>query len=113
MEWKAAEIQILVDFSLHPIGEQSKLILSELLEDRYDRYGEKSTVIVSQLPVKNWYDMLASPTLADAILDRLVHNAYQIKLQGESMRKTMNNRSGWKLPPGLFDWTRKIQEMKW
>lgn len=85
------DLLILDDFGLHPVDEQSKLILLELLEDRY---GEKSTVIASQFPVKNWYDMLASPTLADAILDRLVHNAYQIQLQGESMRKTMNNRSG-------------------
>jgi len=76
---------------LHPVDEQSKLILLELLEDRY---GEKSTVIASQFPVKTWYDMLASPTLADAILDRLVHNSYLIQVQGESMRKTMKIHSG-------------------
>ena len=82
---------------MHPIDEQSKLILLELLEDRY---GEKSTVIASQFPVKNWYDIIATPTVADAILDRLVHNSYQINLKGESMRKTMKkNRSGLNLPP--------------
>ncbi len=85
------DLLILDDFGLHPVDEQSKLILLELLEDRY---GEKSTGIASQFPVKNWYDMLASPTLADAIMGRLVHNAYQIQLQGESMRKIVKPYSG-------------------
>jgi len=82
---------ILDDFGLHPIDEQSKLILLELLEDRY---ADKSTIITSQLPVKNWYDIIDNPTIADAILDRIVHNAYQIEMDGDSMRKTVKNRSG-------------------
>ena len=82
---------ILDDFGLHPIDEQSKLILLELLEDRY---GEKSTIITSQLPVKNWYDIIDNPTIADAILDRIVHNAYLIEMDGDSMRKKPKNRSG-------------------
>jgi DNA replication protein DnaC len=82
---------ILDDFGLHPIDEQSKLILLEFLEDRY---GDKSTIITSQLPVKNWYDIIDNPTIADAILDRIVHNAYQIEIDGDSMRKTVKNRSG-------------------
>jgi DNA replication protein DnaC len=82
---------ILDDFGLHPIDEQSKLILLELLEDRY---GENAIIITSQLPVKNWYDIIDSPTIADAILDRIVHNAYQIELDGDSMRKIQKNRSG-------------------
>lgn len=81
---------ILDDFGLHPIDEHSKFILLELLEDRY---GNSSTLIASQFPVKAWYDILANPTVADAILDRLVHNAHQIQLKGESMRK-IKNRSG-------------------
>ena len=76
---------VLDDFGLHPIDEQSKLILLELLEDRY---GEQSTVITSQFPTSNWHDIIANPTIADAILDRLVHNAHHIRLKGESMRKT-------------------------
>jgi DNA replication protein DnaC len=52
-----------------------------------DRHGLKSTIVTSQLPVKNWHDVMQNPTLADAILDRLVHNAYKITLTGESMRK--------------------------
>jgi DNA replication protein DnaC len=82
---------ILDDFGLHPIDEQSKLILLELLEDRY---GEKSTMITSQFATNHWHDIIANPTLADAICDRLVHNAHQIELKGESMRKTRKPHSG-------------------
>ncbi len=81
---KKQNLLILDDFGLHPIDEQSKLILLELLEDRY---GQSSTLIASQFPVKSWYDVIANPTIADAILDRLVHNAHQIQLKGDSMRK--------------------------
>lgn len=82
---------ILDDFGLHPIDEQSKLILLELLEDRY---GDKSMLITSQLPVSNWHDIIASPTIADAICDRLIHNSYKINLNGESMRKMLKSHSG-------------------
>ena len=82
---------ILDDFGLHPIDEQSKLILLELLEDRY---GDKSMLITSQLPVNNWHDIIASPTIADAICDRLIHNSYKINLNGESMRKMLKSHSG-------------------
>ena len=59
----------------------------DLLKITEDRYGIRSTVITSQLPVENWHDIVGDPTLADAILDRLVHSAYQLNLKGESMRK--------------------------
>ena len=59
----------------------------ELLELLEDRHGKHSTLVTSQLPVTAWHDYLADPTVADAILDRLVHNAYQLNLKGESMRK--------------------------
>ena len=58
--------------------------LLEIVEDRYDR---GSIVITSQIPVDRWYEIIGSPTLADAILDRVVHNAYRIELAGESLRK--------------------------
>jgi len=58
--------------------------LLEIVEDRYER---RSTIVTSQVPVDHWYDMIGNPTLADAILDRLVHNAYRIELTGESLRK--------------------------
>ncbi len=60
------------------------------MEDRYDR---RSTVVTSQLPVKSWYDSIGDPTLADGILDRLVHGAYELALEGESMRGQRAKRS--------------------
>jgi DNA replication protein DnaC len=59
----------------------------DLLEIVEDRYGRTSTLLTSQLPVSRWHDVVGEPTLADAILDRLVHNAYRIELEGESLRK--------------------------
>jgi len=79
---------IIDDFGLHPIDEQSKLILLEILEDRY---SINSTIITSQFPIKNWHDIISNPTVADAICDRLIHNAYKIVLDGESMRKSKKN----------------------
>ena len=61
----------------------------DLLEVIEDRYGRSSTVITSQLPIKKWHDWIADPTVADAILDRLVHNAYKLDLQGNSRRKNI------------------------
>lgn len=87
---------ILDDFGLHPMDEQSKFILLELLEDRY---GRQATLITSQFPPAKWYELIASPTLADAICDRLIHNACQIELKGESMRSKTPTHSGGKLPP--------------
>jgi DNA replication protein DnaC len=55
-----------------------------------DRHGRSSTIITSQLPIEHWHDAIGDPTLADAILDRLVHNAHQLTLTGESMRKRKN-----------------------
>jgi DNA replication protein DnaC len=80
-----AELLVLDDFGLAPLTTEQQKDLLEIIEDRHDR---RSTLVTSQLPVKHWYDILANPTLADAILDRLVHNAYKIELKGESMRKT-------------------------
>ena len=59
-----------------------------------ERYGRRSTIVTSQLPVETWHDVIGEPTFADAILDRLVHNAYRIPLDGPSLRKTgIDNRS--------------------
>ena len=81
---------IIDDFGLHPVDEQSKLILLELLEDRY---SINSTIITSQFPINSWHDIIANPTVADAICDRLIHNAYKIDLKGESMRKLKKTHS--------------------
>ena len=67
-----------------PLSDQSKRDLLEILEDRYDK---KSTLITSQLPVDQWHAYIDEPTLADAILDRLVHNSHRVTLKGASMRK--------------------------
>jgi len=61
----------------------------DLMEIVEERYGRGSIMITSQLPIKAWHDVIGEPTLADAILDRIVHNAYRIQLEGQSMRKTI------------------------
>lgn len=82
---------ILDDFGLHPLDEQSKLILLELLEDRY---GQQATLITSQFPTGKWYELIANATLADAICDRLIHNSCHIEIKGESMRIKSKSTSG-------------------
>jgi len=76
---------VLDDWGLAPMTPAACRELLELLEDRH---GKHSTIVTSQLPVTAWHDYLGDATVADAILDRLVHNAYQLNLKGESMRKT-------------------------
>ena len=79
------DLLVLDDWGLAAIGVPERRDLLEILEDRYDR---RSTLVTSQLPVDRWYDTIGDPTLADAILERLVHGAYRIALDGESVRKT-------------------------
>lgn len=78
------EVLILDDLLISPLTRDEQRELLEIVEERYDR---KATVVTSQLPVKAWHDAMQDPTLADAILDRLVHNAYKLELKGESMRR--------------------------
>lgn len=78
------DLLVLDDFALTPIGEAERRDLLEILEDRY---GLRSTLVTSQLPVEKWYEVIAEPTLADGILDRLLHGAYKLALEGESMRR--------------------------
>ena len=78
------EVLVIDDFGLAKLSAENRRDLLEITEDRY---GIRSTVITSQLPVENWHDIVGDPTLADAILDRLVHSSYQLNLKGESMRK--------------------------
>lgn len=75
---------ILDDFGLQPLSQEVRLTLLQLLEDRY---GKKSIIIASQLPVAKWYEYINDPTLADAICDRLTANAIRIELKGESLRR--------------------------
>ena len=83
------DLLILDDFGLKPLDGNQKLMLLELMEDRY---GRKSTVITSQLPVNQWHAFIKEDTLADAILDRLVHSSHRIEIKAEiSMRETYKN----------------------
>lgn len=82
------DLLILDDFGLKPLDNNQRLILLELLEDRH---GKRSTIITSQLPVKNWHDVIGDPTIGDAILDRLVHSSYRIELEGDSLREKYKN----------------------
>jgi DNA replication protein DnaC len=83
---KLAKIDVLVldDWGLAPLSDQQRRDVLEILEDRH---AVRSTIVTSQLPVENWHDYIAHPTIADAVLDRLVHNAHKIKMKGPSRRK--------------------------
>lgn len=83
-DFAATDLLVLDDFGLAALTEEQRRDLLELLEERYER---RSTLITSQFPVEHWHDRIGDPTLADAILDRLVHNAYRLVLTGDSLRK--------------------------
>jgi DNA replication protein DnaC len=78
------ELLILDDFGIQPFDAQSRAALMEIIEDRH---GKTSLIITSQLPVSKWYEVIGEKTIADAILDRIVHDAHRNELKGESMRK--------------------------
>jgi DNA replication protein DnaC len=77
------DLLVIDDFGVEPLSARSRNDLLELMEDRY---GERSVLITSQLPVKSWHKAIGDPTLADAILDRIVHNAHRLELEGDTMR---------------------------
>ena len=79
-----ADLLLIDDFGLAPLADETVRDLLEILDDRYDR---RSTLMTSQLPVDQWHVYLGDRTVADAILDRLVHNSYRLVLKGESMRR--------------------------
>jgi DNA replication protein DnaC len=79
-----ASVLILDDFGLAPMDQNTRLALLQILEDRYNK---KSIIIASQLPINKWHEYIAEPTLADAIMDRLMANAHRLELKGESLRK--------------------------
>ena len=82
------DLLVLDDYGLEQLGRDQRHDLLEILEDRH---GLKSTLVTSQLPIDHWHEQIGDPTLADAILDRLVHSAHKIKLDGDSMRKKKAN----------------------
>jgi DNA replication protein DnaC len=88
-----ARVQLLIldDWGLAPLTPEQGRDLLEILDDRH---GCSSTIVTSQLPVDHWHELIGNPTIADAILDRLVHNAHRLILKGDSMRKMAAKQSG-------------------
>ena len=86
-----AHLLVLDDLALTPLNDTER---RDLLEVTEDRHGSSSTFITSQLPIENWHDHIGDPTIADAILDRLIHNAHRIQLKGGSMRKKQKLDAG-------------------
>jgi DNA replication protein DnaC len=82
--YQKIDLLIFDDFGLYPLTQDIKLTLLKLLEDRY---AKRPVIITSQLPIKNWFDFINDPTIADAIMDRLLAKNHRIELKGESMRK--------------------------
>ena len=85
-QFAKTDVLILDDWGLNKFNDEQRRDLLEILDDRHNL---RSTIVTSQLPVKLWHETIDDPTLADAILDRLVHNAHKIQLKGESLRKKM------------------------
>lgn len=78
------DLLIIDDFGIQPLDQLSRTILMEIIEDRH---GKRSTLFTSQVPVSQWYEVIGEQTIADAILDRIIHDAHRLELKGESMRK--------------------------
>jgi len=84
------DVLLLDDFAMAPLKDSERRDFLEICDDRYQR---RSTVLTSQLPVAHWHEQIGDPSIADSIMDRLVHNAFRIELSGESMRKTRGRKS--------------------
>ena len=88
---RRCDLLIIDDWGIAALTEPEQRDLLEVLDDRHD---ERSTLVASQLPPEQWHGLFTNPTIADAVLDRLVHSAYRLKLKGESMRKTRSRLTG-------------------
>jgi len=82
-----SDLLIIDDFGIQPLDTHSRMCLMEIMEDRH---GKSSTIITSQVPVAGWYEIIGEQTIADAILDRIIHDAHRVELKGESLRKKVN-----------------------
>ena len=81
------DVLVIDDWAMAPLNENERREVWEICEDRYQT---RSTILTSQLPISRWHEQIGDPTIADGILDRLVHNAHRIEMRGESMRKKRN-----------------------
>ena len=90
---KLSRIDVLVldDFAMAPLKDSERRDFLEICDDRYQR---RSTILTSQMPIAHWHEQIGDPSIADSIMDRLVHNAYRIELSGESIRKKRARKSG-------------------
>ena len=88
---RLAQIDVLLldDFAMAPLKDSERRDFLEVCDDRYQR---RSMILTSQMPVAHWHEQIGDPTIADSILDRLLHNAYRMELNGESMRKTLGRK---------------------
>lgn len=88
---RLAQIDVLLldDFAMAPLKDSERRDFLEVCDDRYQR---RSMILTSQMPVAHWHEQIGDPTIADSILDRLLHNSYRLELEGESMRKTLGQR---------------------
>ncbi|MBC7382935.1 MAG: ATP-binding protein, partial [Bacteroidia bacterium] len=83
------QLIIIDDFGIQPLDSQSRSMFMEIIEDRH---GKGSTIITSQVPELKWFQVIGEQTIADAIMDRIIHNAHRLELKGESLRKRMTNK---------------------
>lgn len=92
LQRKLGSVQLLIldDWGLEPLDDAARHDLLEILEDRY---GRRSTIVTSQLPISTWHEVIGNPTYADAILDRLVHNAHRVDLAGDSLRRKQTRKA--------------------
>jgi DNA replication protein DnaC len=91
-----ADVLILDEWGLAVLADQHRRDLLEILDDRYNI---RATIITSQLPIAHWHEAVGDPTLADAILDRVVHNAYKINLSGKTMRRDLEKLTTDRIKP--------------
>ena len=84
MKLSRVDVLVLDDFAMAPLKDSERRDFLEICDDRYQR---RSMILTSQMPIAHWHEQIGDPSVADSILDRLVHNAFRIELTGESMRK--------------------------
>ena len=89
------DVLLLDDFAMTPLKDSERRDFLEICDDRYQ---QRSLILTSQMPLAHWHEQIGDPSIADSILDRLVHNTYRIELNGESIRKKRGRQPGEELP---------------